>query len=89
MGPFAYCTHHDHGRTTDEQTAAEIVNNVMKKLVSLCVEGAKVYDLCVEGDKLLEAGTGAVYNKSVKGVKVSKGASSSVFCARRSGEVLI
>ncbi|KAI0707324.1 proliferation-associated protein 1 [Earliella scabrosa] len=58
---------------TKYKTAAEIVNNVMKKLVSLCVEGAKVYDLCVEGDKLLEAGTGAVYNKSVKGVKVSKG----------------
>ena len=56
------------------QTAADIVNNVMKKLVDLCVEGAKVLDLCVEGDKLLEQGTGAVYNKSVKGVKVSKGA---------------
>ena len=57
------------------QTAADIVNNVLKKLVSLAVEGAKVLDLCVEGDKLIEAGTGAVYNKSVKGVKVSKGAS--------------
>lgn len=32
-------------------------------------------DLCIEGDRLLEEGTGAVYNKSVKGVKVSKGAS--------------
>ncbi|KAM5532622.1 hypothetical protein V8D89_013748, partial [Ganoderma adspersum] len=58
---------------TKYKTAAEIVNNVMKKLVGLAVEGAKVLDLCVEGDKLLEAGTGAVYNKSVKGVKVSKG----------------
>ena len=47
----------------------------MKKLVGLAIEGAKVLDLCVEGDKLLEAGTGAVYNKAVKGVKVSKGAS--------------
>ena len=56
------------------QTAADIVNNVLKKLVSLAVEGAKVLDLCVEGDKLLEAGTGAVYNKAVKGVTVSKGA---------------
>ena len=46
----------------------------MKKLVGLAVEGAKVLDLCVEGDKLLEQGTGAVYNKSVKGVKVVKGA---------------
>ena len=32
-------------------------------------------DLCIEGDRLLEEGTGAVYNKSVKGVKVSKGVS--------------
>ena len=56
------------------QTAADIVNSVMKKLVELCVEGAKVLDLCVEGDKLLEQGTGAVYNKAVKGVKVPKGA---------------
>ncbi|KZT07784.1 proliferation-associated protein 1 [Laetiporus sulphureus 93-53] len=45
----------------------------MKKLVESCVEGAKVLDLCVEGDKLLEQGTGAVYNKGVKGVKVPKG----------------
>ncbi|RDX57260.1 proliferation-associated protein 1 [Lentinus brumalis] len=58
---------------TKYKTAADIVNNVMKKLVSLSVEGAKVLDLCVEGDKLLEQATGAVYNKSVKGVKVSKG----------------
>lgn len=38
------------------------------------MEGAKIIDLCIEGDKLLEQGTGAVYNKNVKGVKVSKGA---------------
>ena len=57
------------------QTAAEIVHNVMKKLIELSVEGAKVIDLCVEGDKLLEQGTGAVYNKSVKGAKVPKGTS--------------
>ncbi|KAI0671777.1 proliferation-associated protein 1 [Trametes maxima] len=58
---------------TKYKTAADIVNNVLKKLVALSVEGAKVFDLCVEGDKLIEQGTGAVYNKSVKGVKVSKG----------------
>ena len=45
----------------------------MKKLIELSVDGAKVLDLCIEGDKLLEQGTGAVYNKAVKGVKVSKG----------------
>lgn len=49
------------------------MHSVIKKLIGLAVEGAKVIDLCVEGDKLLEEGTGAVYNKSVKGVKVNKG----------------
>ena len=53
--------------------AAEIVNNAVKKILPLCVEGAKVLDICLEGDKLIEQGTGAVWNKSVKGVKVSKG----------------
>lgn len=48
----------------------------MKKLVELSVEGAKVIDICTEGDKLIEEGTGSVYNKSVKGVKISKGTSS-------------
>lgn len=56
------------------QTASEIVNNVMKKLVELSVEGTSVLELCVQGDKLLEEGTGAVFNKAVKGVKVQKGA---------------
>jgi len=58
---------------TKYKTAADIVNVVMKKLVELCVEGAKVVDISIEGDKLIEQGTGAVYNKPVKGVKVSKG----------------
>lgn len=45
----------------------------MKKLIALSVEGAKIIDLCVEGDKFLEEATGGVYNKGVKGVKISKG----------------
>jgi len=55
------------------QTAADIVHVAIKKLVELSVEGAKVLDLCQEGDKLIEAGTAGVYNKSVKGVKTPKG----------------
>ncbi|KAG8748095.1 Curved DNA-binding protein (42 kDa protein) [Ceratobasidium sp. 414] len=55
---------------TKYKVAAEIVNNAMKKLVELCVEGAKILELCEEGDKLIEAGTAAVYNS--KG-KVTKG----------------
>ncbi|KAF7312407.1 Peptidase-M24 domain-containing protein [Mycena indigotica] len=58
---------------TKYKTAADIVQSVTKKLIELAVEGAKVIDLCIEGDKLLEAGTAAVYNKAVKGVKVTKG----------------
>ncbi|KIJ66985.1 hypothetical protein HYDPIDRAFT_108958 [Hydnomerulius pinastri MD-312] len=58
---------------TKYKAAGDIVNDVMKKLVALSVEGAKIIDLCTEGDKLLEEGTGGVYNKAVKGVKVSKG----------------
>ncbi len=45
----------------------------MKRLIELSVEGASVLDLCIEGDKLIEEGTSAVHNKSIKGVKVSKG----------------
>ncbi|KAG2074315.1 proliferation-associated protein 1 [Suillus decipiens] len=58
---------------TKYKTAGDIVNDVMKKLIELCVEGAKIIDLCIEGDKFIEEGTGGVYNKAVKGVKMSKG----------------
>ncbi|KAH9959589.1 peptidase M24, structural domain-containing protein [Russula dissimulans] len=58
---------------TKYKAAADIVNAAAKRLVELIVEDASVLDLCVEGDKLIDEGTGAVYNKSVKGVKVSKG----------------
>ncbi|KAF9243405.1 peptidase M24, structural domain-containing protein [Melanogaster broomeanus] len=58
---------------TKYKAAGDIVNDVMQKLISLCVEGAKIIDLCIEGDRLVEEATGAVYNKAVKGVKVSKG----------------
>jgi methionine aminopeptidase len=61
------------------QTAGDIVNDVMKKLVGLCVEGAKVLDLCIQGDELIEQATAAVYNKTVKGVKVGKG---TILCHR-------
>lgn len=58
---------------TKYKTAADIVNNVMKQLVELCVEGANVLELCVKGDELIEQGTGSVFNKPIKGVKVVKG----------------
>lgn len=55
------------------QAAGDIVNQVIKKLIDLSVEGAKVIDLCIEGDKLLEQGLGTVFSKPIKGVKVTKG----------------
>ncbi|KAL9714386.1 hypothetical protein Ac2012v2_002698 [Leucoagaricus gongylophorus] len=58
---------------TKYKLAADIVRDVIKKVIESSVEGAKVVDLCIEGDRLLEQGTGAVFNKSVKGVKVNKG----------------
>ncbi|OAX42485.1 proliferation-associated protein 1 [Rhizopogon vinicolor AM-OR11-026] len=58
---------------TKYKAAGDIVNDVMKKLIALCVEGAKIIDLCIEGDKFIEEGTGGVYNKPVKGVKTIKG----------------
>ena len=64
----------------DGKVAADIVNVAVKKLIELSVEGANVLDLCVEGDKLIEEGSSTVYNKSVKGVKVSKGSSRAIFC---------
>jgi len=65
------------GSSADEltkyKTAADIVNNAVKKLIELAVEGAKVLDICVEGDKLIEGSLSTVYTKSVKGVKIPKG----------------
>ncbi|KZT41214.1 proliferation-associated protein 1 [Sistotremastrum suecicum HHB10207 ss-3] len=58
---------------TKYKTAADIVNTATKKLVELAVPGAKIFDLCVEGDKLIEQGTGAVYNKGGKANKIAKG----------------
>ncbi|CAE6426894.1 unnamed protein product [Rhizoctonia solani] len=58
---------------TKYKAAAEIVNNAIKKLVELSVEGAKILELCEEGDKLIEAGTSAVYNSKTAKGKVTKG----------------
>ncbi|KAF8737610.1 hypothetical protein AX14_012604 [Amanita brunnescens Koide BX004] len=58
---------------TKYKAAGDIVNQVIKKLIDLCVEGAKVIDLCIEGDKLIEQGLGTVFSKPIKGIKVTKG----------------
>jgi len=58
---------------TKYKTAADIIHSVTKRLIELCVDGASIMDLCIEGDKLLEQGTGAVYNKGAKAARVSKG----------------
>ncbi|ORX51920.1 DNA-binding protein [Hesseltinella vesiculosa] len=50
--------------------AAAITNNVLEKVIALCVPGAKVLDICVEGDKLIREATKATYTKAkfTKGV---------------------
>ncbi|KAG9123548.1 Curved DNA-binding protein (42 kDa protein) [Ceratobasidium sp. 392] len=58
---------------TKYKAAADIVNNAMKKLVELSVEGAKILELCEEGDKLIEAGAASVYNSKTAKGKVTKG----------------
>ena len=53
--------------------AADIAHNAVKKIIPLCVEGAKILDICIEGDKFIEQGTGAVWKQPVRGVRVLKG----------------
>ncbi|EPX74904.1 curved DNA-binding protein Cdb4 [Schizosaccharomyces octosporus yFS286] len=40
--------------------AGEVSQNVLKKVVDLCKEGAKLFDICVRGDQLLEEAVGKV-----------------------------
>ncbi|KAJ3279380.1 Proliferation-associated protein 2G4 [Borealophlyctis nickersoniae] len=54
---------------TKYQTAAEITNKALAKVVEAAVDGAKVIDLCTLGDRTMEEGAKGVYNKG----KVSKG----------------
>lgn len=56
-----------------KQAAADIVHNVMQKLVADAVEGKKVYDLVVEGDQAIESAASSVYNKKTKTGAVPKG----------------
>jgi len=48
---------------TKYKMAAEIVNGILKTLVSKSVAGAKILDLCEEGDKLLSEETIKVFKK--------------------------
>lgn len=50
----------------------------MQKLVSLAVEGARVYELVVQGDQAIESATQAVYNKKTKTGAVPKGKSNPI-----------
>lgn len=45
------------------KAAATVVNTVLEAIKVKAVEGANLLELCAEGDKLLEAGTAALYNK--------------------------
>merc|ERR1712178_658459 len=73
MGPHVnskMADEHDEEQTiaqdlvfTKYKMAAEIVNGILKTLVSKSVAGAKILDLCEEGDKLLSEETIKVFKK--------------------------
>jgi len=48
---------------TKYKMAAELVNDIMKKILEKCVVGAKVSELCAFGDQLLIDGTSKVFKK--------------------------
>ncbi|KAJ3179866.1 Proliferation-associated protein 2G4 [Geranomyces variabilis] len=54
---------------TKYQTAADIANRALKKVVEAAVDGAKLVDLCALGDRTIEELAEKVYNKG----KVTKG----------------
>ncbi|KAK4704218.1 hypothetical protein P7C70_g1994, partial [Phenoliferia sp. Uapishka_3] len=49
------------------KAAATVANSVLEAIKAKAVAGANLLELCAEGDRLLEAGTAALYNK-VKGL---------------------
>ena len=49
------------------KAAATVVDRTLQALIAKAVAGANLLELCAEGDRLLEEGTGALYNK-VKGL---------------------
>ncbi|KAI9103014.1 peptidase M24, structural domain-containing protein [Phlyctochytrium arcticum] len=54
---------------TKYQTAADIANRAIRKVIDAIVDGAKVLDLCALGDKTIEEFAEKVYNKG----KIPKG----------------
>ncbi|KAI8994732.1 DNA-binding protein [Pilobolus umbonatus] len=52
--------------------AAKIANEVLDKVIKLCVVDAKVIDICTAGDKAIMEGVNTIYNKKGK-YKITKG----------------
>ncbi|CEG63973.1 Putative DNA-binding protein [Rhizopus microsporus] len=52
--------------------AGRIADEVLDKVIKLCVVGAKIIDICTAGDKAIMEATSLVYNKKGK-KKISKG----------------
>lgn len=53
---------------TKYKMAAEIVNKVLKEMISECKPGCSIRELCILGDKKLTEETGKAYKKLAKGV---------------------
>ena len=51
---------------TKYKMAAEIVNKVLKEMISECKPGCSIRELCILGDKKLTEETGKAYKKDKK-----------------------
>ena len=51
---------------TKYKMAAEIVNKVLKEMITECKPGSSVRDLCILGDKKLKEETGKAFKKDKK-----------------------
>lgn len=54
------------------KAAAQIANDALLKVISLCVPGADIYTVCQEGDKFMEEGLRKVFNNK-KSKKLERG----------------
>ncbi|KAI7902622.1 DNA-binding protein [Cokeromyces recurvatus] len=52
--------------------AGRIADDVLDKVIKLCVVDAKIIDICIEGDRLITEATSKIYTKQGKN-KISKG----------------
>ncbi|KAK4516189.1 uncharacterized protein ATC70_011158 [Mucor velutinosus] len=62
----------DSNVQTKYKDAGKIADDVLDRVIKLCVVDAKIIDICIAGDKAITEATNAVYNKKGKN-KITKG----------------